>query len=435
VERLAIVIPYTKENRISYNVLIAALDRKHMGIPIYLMKGGIREILDNVRRLSEKYRKVIVALSLMTTQLVRILDDIMLLNRVKSKLNNIISVAGGPHPSGDPCGTLELGFDFVFIGEAERSFVEFIARAIEGDDVFKVKGIAYKENDSYFMTKRPEPIDLNDYPPFPVRRSMYNPIEITRGCPFACRYCQVSYIHGVRPRHRTVANILEYCKLMLKRGRKDIRFISPNSFGYGSTNGKSINHDAIAELIERLYSITEREGGRIFFGTFPSEIRPDFVDEDVLKILKGRVANKRVIIGAQSGSDKMLKIIGRGHTKEDILNAVRLVHKYGFKADVDFIFGLPEENEEDIIQTEELIIKITNMGARIHAHTFIPLPGTPFANARPGKVPDRIKRLIYRLTGYGLAYGYWERQERLAEEIYRLRKIGVIRTDIRPKVV
>jgi len=428
-------MPYSKENRISYNVLVAALDRDHIDIPIYLVRGGIREVLDNVRRLSEKYRKVVVALSLMTTQLVKILNEIMLLNKIKSKLNNVISIVGGPHPSGDPCGTLELGFDFVFVGEAERSFVEFITKAIENEDIFEVRGIAYKEDDDYFMTKRPEPIDLNDYPPFPIRRSIYNPIEITRGCPFACRYCQVSYIHGARPRHRTIDNILEYCKHMIKHRRKDIRFISPNSFGYGSINGKSINHDALTELIERLYYITKREGGKIFFGTFPSEVRPDFVDEEILKVLKGRVANKRIIIGAQSGSDRMLKIIGRGHTKEDILNAVKLVHKYGFKADVDFIFGLPGEDEEDIIQTEKLILKITKVGARVHAHTFIPLPGTPFANARPGKVSDRIKQLIYKLTGRGLAYGYWERQEQLADEIYRLRKIGVIRTDIRPRVV
>jgi len=431
--KVAIVIPYLRHNRFSYNVILAALEKENIHIPVYLIRSKTYDFIEEIHGLAKKYDVLVLAISIMTTQIVDMLDEIRKINKMRP--NNVISVAGGPHPSGDPCGTLDLGFDFVFIGEAEMSFSDFIMKLIDNEDVFSTKGISYKHNGEYFMTERPPPIDLNEYPPFPVGMRMFNPIEITRGCPYACRYCQVTYLHGARPRHRDIERILEYCEVMIKANKKDLRFISPNSFGYGSIDGRNVNYDALAELIDKLYSLVKKEGGRIFFGSFPSEVRPDFVDEDVLRIIKGKVANRRIIVGAQSGSDEILKKIHRGHTVEDIINAVEIIQRYGFRADVDFIFGLPGEKEEDLVKTERIIQELVKMGARIHAHTFIPLPGTPFYKEAPGKIPKRIKKLLYRLTGKGHLYGYWESQERLARKIVELRERGIIKADVRPKLV
>ena len=68
-------------------------------------------------------------------------------------------------------------------------------------------------------------------------------------------------------------------------GLRDVRFISPNAFSYGSINGRKPNIRAIEELLEGIRGIIGPKG-RIFFGTFPSEVRPEFVSEDILEVIK-----------------------------------------------------------------------------------------------------------------------------------------------------
>ncbi|RLD18106.1 MAG: hypothetical protein DRI36_02300 [Caldiserica bacterium] len=152
------------------------------------------------------------------------------------------------------------------------------------------------------------------------------------------------------------------------------------------------------------------KNSKIFFGTFPSEVRPDYVDEDVLKIIKKFVYNRKIIIGAQSGSERILKIYKRAHSVSDILNAVYLCKKLNFEAQVDFIFGFPEENEEDLNDTLKIIKEIVKLGGRIHAHYYIPLPGTESENKRAKEIPEWFKKEILKLEGKGKIFGKWKTQ-------------------------
>jgi len=213
---------------------------------------------------------------------------------------------------------------------------------------------------------------------------------------------------------------------MLEHGLRDIRFISPNSFAYGESRPGKPNIEALQELVEGLYKLTRQYGGRFFLGSFPSEVRPEYVIEEILEIVKGKIANKNIIIGAQTGSEKLLRYIHRTHTVDDIINAAQLVVKYGFTPDIDFIFGLPGEDVDDILETVKLIEKLISIGARIHAHTFLPLPGTPFENAPPGKIHPLVLKLLGKHLGTGKVHGYWFKQEKLARELDTLRKNGVI---------
>ena len=145
-----------------------------------------------------------------------------------------------------------------------------------------------------------------------------------------------------------------------------------------------------------------------------------------MKILKKYIYNKRIIIGAQSGSDRILKNIGRGHSIDDVIRAVEILRKYEFQVDVDFIFGLPNEDEEDVEQTLQVLKRLINLGAKIHAHTFLPLPGTPFAEMEPGVIPIKIKKFLMKTIGTGKIYGQWETQEKLARNIKKWRDEGLI---------
>jgi radical SAM superfamily enzyme YgiQ (UPF0313 family) len=119
----------------------------------------------------------------------------------------------------------------------------------------------------------------------------------------------------------------------------------------------------------------------------------------------------------QSGSQRILDLCNRGHKVSDIYNAVEIVIKSGLKANVDFIFGLPDENEEDIRLTIKLMEDLIKMGAKIHAHTFIPLPQTPFEKKEPGKIDKNIKKFISKYIPKGIIYGNFIEQEKISKMI------------------
>ncbi len=422
-----LIIRRTRETRYSIASLVAAVDALLSNdFPIKIKI--VDSFNDLINILSRGFDgKIFLAYSLLTTQVPRMLDELRHLNKIK-ELGNVITIIGGPHASGDPVGALNLGFDYAVVGEAEESFPLLLKVLLEnGDPISNVRGVVTKADERYVFTGRPKPVDLNKYPPFAYWRNLFSPIEITRGCPFACKYCQVSIMHGAIPRHRSLENVLKYSEIMIKSGRKDLRFISPNAFSYLG-DGRNLNLNGLCSLVEGLYRLTRRLKGRFFLGTFPSEVRPEHAaEEDAVKCIKGKVANRRIIIGAQSGSNEILKAINRGHSVDDVINAIEVLNSYGFEVDVDFILGMPPEDNVDMEETVRFMEFLTSRyKVRIHAHYYLPLPGSPFDVREPKPIPSHLRRRLLKLLGKGKLYGDWLKQERLSEEIVSLWRRGVI---------
>jgi radical SAM superfamily enzyme YgiQ (UPF0313 family) len=172
----------------------------------------------------------------------------------------------------------------------------------------------------------------------------------------------------------------------------------------------------LRKLLESIKKIIKPKG-RIFFGSFPSEVRPEHVNKETIELIKEYADNDNLVIGAQSGSPKILELSHRGHTVEDIYNAVEVITKAGLKAYVDFIFGLPYETEEDIKLTIKMLGDLIKMGARIHAHTFMPLPQTPFSKMPAGRISRELIKSLNRLIPKGLIFGNWREQEKIAKKI------------------
>lgn len=425
---LHVIFLYDKNVRYSVNTVIAAIDLLK-GIKVHLAR-DLGEVLETAYIARSKGYRCVAAFSLLTTMLA--VDDfyIKLKSAVeKLKQLNCITVCGGPHPSGDPLGSLlYFNFDYVVMGEGEESFRELLLAISDNTDPRGVKGLMYREDGGKIIhTGRRRPIDVDKYDPFPYWRGIFNPIEITRGCPYGCFYCQVSYVHGFGYRHRSVDRIVLYVKEFLRRGGKDVRFISPNGLAYGAQGAcKDVNLDAIEALLQSIKSVTDEYRGRIFLGSFPSEVRPEHVTDESLKLLKRYVANQVIIVGAQSGSQRILRAINRQHSVSDVVNAVTIAAKHGFKPDVDIILGIPGETEEDMQATLDLAKKVVELGGRVHLHHYIPLPGTPLGLRSPAPIPRRIRKELARIVGIGRGYGEWLKQERLARSILELHSKNVI---------
>ena len=224
-----------------------------------------------------------------------------------------------------------------------------------------------------------------------------------------------------RFRHRSIANVRANIDAMALSGSRFMRFLTPTSLSYGS-DGTEPNLDAVDELLATVREGTGAEA-KIFFGTFPSEIRPEHITRESLDVLKRWVDNKTLVIGGQSGSDRILEETRRGHTVEQVIRAVELAVEAGFQPDVDFLLGLPGENDDDRALSMTLADRLVDMGARIHSHAFMPLPGTPLRDATPSsRSPKRQMLAMARLESKGKAYGQWRRQVVTADRLVRARR-------------
>lgn len=340
----------------------------------------------------EQPRDGIMVYSFATPQASYVFDE------VENSRTSSVFVAGGPHPSACPHETLGF-FDYVVVGEGEETLPELISALHNGKDVSSVRGIAFKKNDEFIFTGIRDDVSLDKYPPFDPD-IMHNTIEISRGCPFNCAYCQTPQLFGHNMRHRSIDMILKYAKFL-----GDIRFTSPNAFAYGS--------DGIHPKIEKIEKLLRAlPGGNIFFGTFPSEVRPEFINDKLLELVSDHCANTTINMGGQSGSQKTLDGIRRGHTVDDIITGAEKCLQHGFVPVVDFIFGLPDETEEDQKETIKLIKWLTGKGGKVHSHYFMPLPGTALVNRLPSPLSRQVEKTMGELALLGKATGIWSGDKR-----------------------
>ena len=314
-------------------------------------------------------------------------------DRARETKLDAVFVAGGPHPSALPEEVLEH-FDFVVVGEGEETLPDLIKAITDGGDPGTVKGIAYKSSGRICFTEKRAPVDLDLYPPF---TTILSPIEISRGCPWGCAYCQTPRLFGHCMRHRSISVISRFA-----RRHKDIRFTSPNSLAYGS-DGRRPRLDKVRKLLEELSG----QNKPIYFGTFPSEVRPDFVTDQSLEIITAYCANKTISIGGQSGSPAVLRGIRRGHGRQEIESACELSRKHGLVPQVDLIFGLPMESAEDQQMTLDLARWIEGKGGKVRAHQFMPLPGTPLWKQLPSPLSRDAEALLGSLALKGRLTGTW----------------------------
>lgn len=343
-------------------------------------------------------------------------------------------IAGGPHANIHPEEILDAGADYVFCKEGEMALVEFfnafyVYRSSEsptrtGFIPENVPNCYYRHpvSQKITCTRDADLVNLDDYPPIALNHRMFRPIEITRGCPHGCHFCLTPRIFGYAPRHRSVDNIACWIERAVKVKYKRVWFMAPNSFAYGSKGSKP-NPTAIEALLKRVRGINGLD--EVYFGTFPSEVRPEFVTEAVMDAVIPHVTNNTFVVGAQSASPTMLKSSHRGHSVEDVWNAVDIITGRGCKVDIDMIFGLPGETPDDEALTIEFMKRVlARPGVRIHGHVFMPLPGTVFEHEAPGIMSPEILKIIGQYTKAGRVFGQHFLQVRRAIKLSKNGRIS-----------
>jgi B12-binding domain/radical SAM domain protein len=295
------------------------------------------------------------------------------------------TIVGGPHATA--CPNEVAGYaDFVIVGEGEYTLPRLL-KEIEAGRNGHIPGVVTRD----FFTKADTSVLLDAFPAFSEVQAY---VEISRGCPYACGYCQTPQIFGHCIRHRSIDAIAKYSNRY-----EHSRFVTPNAFAYGS-DGVHPRWDKIEKLFKKLKNT-------IYFGTFPSEVRPEFVCEESLSLITNYCANTKLHFGAQSGSDTVLEHLRRGHTTEDVIRAVELCTATGITPVVDFIIGLPFETDEDQRATIDLIQWVSRFG-KVHVHRFIPLPGTLLAGTTARSLLKNTEKTLGKLALSGRVTGSWD---------------------------
>ncbi len=420
-ERPCVFVAYaTRSGASALNVVTAALDAdpRTAGADVRFVR-DLDELVAVLGRVRAEGARALVGWSFYSTDFAAAVDDLARL-RARDEARGAVHLAGGVHATAEPEETLRAGFDVACVGEGEATVVEVFLRVARGDGVEGLAGVAYLDGAGSFVTHGPGPRHpLEAWPGFNARFRRWNPLEITRGCVYACSFCQTPFAFKARFRHRPVDDVRAHAAVMARHGARYLRFVTPTALSYGSDD-TSANLDAVEAM---LAAVREAMGptAKVYFGTFPSECRPEHITDRALAILRRWCDNTSVIVGGQSGSERVLERTRRGHTVRDVVVAVERCVAAGLRPDVDLLYGLPGETPDDQRATVELAERLVAMGARIHSHAFMPLPGTPLRGEAPVPIGAELEAMLRRVEAKGEAYGPWRNHVVRAEALVRRR--------------
>jgi B12-binding domain/radical SAM domain protein len=322
--------------------------------------------------------------------------------------------AGGPHVSEESELAMDCGFNVLFRGPGEKTFLQFGRDLLDGKITANETMIYDSRTMSCDEGVEHDTASWETYIPVSAYFKTIPPLEITRGCFWNCCYCQTG---GEKPSCRGFDSIHAYLAELQRRRMLRVGFISPSALEYGAKDRTRPNLDNIKVLLE----LCRTAGFRfIEYGIFPSEVRPDTVSGDALRLLRRYVSNRCLTFGAQSASDERLAAIGRGHRVDDIVTAVETANDAGFAANLDFIIALPGETSADRRDLLELI-KTLQQKYRVYfqLHHFFPLAGSPFKRRLPSYLSAAERQTFSDLKKNGSASDWWLTGEKAVRDYFR----------------
>lgn len=284
-----------------------------------------------------------------------------------------ITMMGGPHASVDPGVFLDSGhFDYVLKGEAEHTLPQFV-RALEGGDEKSLEELpglsAMRDGTLAIDNPAPPLIKRLDDLPTPARHLLpmekyfeANPEKLvyvftTRGCPFKCIFCQKE-LTGRGFRVRSTEMIVDEVEEVVKTYNPGVILFVDEIL----TLRKKRIHEMCDEIIRR---------GLKF--EWIANTRADCVDYPLLKHMH-RAGCRRIYYGWESGSQRMLDVLKKDLTPEEIIEAAKMTRRAGIWAKVYLIVGSPGETKEDIEESEK-VLKLAGPDL-VRVSVFNPLVGT-----------------------------------------------------------
>ncbi|MCW5768628.1 MAG: MiaB/RimO family radical SAM methylthiotransferase [Phycisphaeraceae bacterium] len=244
-------------------------------------------------------------------------------------------------------------------------------------------------------------------------------VRITRGCNKFCTYCVVPFTRGAEI-HRPPEHIIDECKRLADAGVIEVTLLGQTVNHYRFEHGAAVTLGGIvqpqkgraytgghradpfrgagvttfADLLARIHDEVPGIQRLRFVTSYPR----DFGD-DVLQVIRDHPRICRYLhVPAQSGSDRMLKMMNRGYESSEYLEFIDRARSSLDQPEIgrplmisgDFIVGFPTETEEDFERTIQLVERVRYKNSFIFKYS--PRPGTVAFDKIPDDVPEDVKR-------------------------------------------
>lgn len=290
---------------------------------------------------------------------------------VKQRGKEIITILGGHHITYLP-QTLPKEIDVGVMGEGEQTFLELVhffsnnSLRIKPKDLKNIKGIVFHENDSLTITPQREPIFPLDNIPFPYRSKSEKPyLFSSRGCPYKCAFCSSSAFWG-ETRFFSAEYVVEEIEFLLNH--------------FPQLKHISIWDDLFIANLHRFRNIVnlleeKRINEKV---SFDLAVRANLVNDELCELLKTMNVTA-VGLGAESASNRILKLLKKGVTVEMNQKAIDTLYQHEIQVGCSLVIGCPTETEDEVRSTYEFIlrnIKYNKVSPHCAVNILSPMPGT-----------------------------------------------------------
>ncbi len=364
--------------------LASALEKENFKVKLYHKKGtqkNIQLIVEDIL----KNRPLFVGFSSLTGPS---LIPSLYASQMLKKKSNIPVVWGGLHPTMLPEQTLKNeNIDLIVRGEGEVTVVELAKMLADKGfslyDLSSIKGIGYKENGNIKINpSRPFITNLDNYFPawhyidiekyFYNRRFFYSEfgsklpgdkiaaIITSRGCPWRCTFCYNQFVNKRNFRAHSAQKVIQDINKLKKNHNISALVFEDDNFFTDKKRALEIIRNSNIP-----FSVSIR-------ANYVAQWGEDFVQE----LSKHNCIELR--IGAESGSQRVLDIMQKDITIEDIYKTVELCRKFNINPITNFMVGIPGESESDVMKTFDLMDKLEKAGNIVNGPSYyFPYPGTP----------------------------------------------------------
>lgn len=300
---------------------------------------------------------------------------------IKKHFPECYVIFGGPHVNVLPEQTIENKFiDFALAGPGQEVFVELLSALSLGNSIENIDGVYYKEKGLIHFPPRLRASisNLDSY-----NYSLINPDKYIRydatisnrtvnyitsqGCPYACNFC---YECSYRKKYYTMEEekIYQDISFLVEQfGINGIKFYDADFF---------INTRRCGNIIKILKKFNLAWAASIH----PNDILHNYENGKILlKDIKNSNC-KRLLMGMESGNDRVLKeIINKHVTSKQLFEVAEMIGNEGILGSYTFMVGYPDETEYEQDETFDLIKKLWSLQIPIETkvHIYLPYPGTP----------------------------------------------------------
>ncbi|MBN2053795.1 B12-binding domain-containing radical SAM protein, partial [bacterium] len=324
-----------------------------------------------------------------TAMSTQIPDGLKIAARLREIAPQLPIVWGGVHPSLFPEQTADSRYcDVVVIGEGDETIVE-LAAAIDGDAGFTgIAGIAFRDGDGVIRRTPPrEPPDMDALPrpayellsPGQIALlSAYTPLAVGnatfihagRGCPYRCSFCINPANPWTRRRHRrrNAAAILDDISFLMNRYNIQTFVLEDDDFFADRVRLKEFLREIRRRDMRFFWQASARA----------SDFGDHYIDDRLLEEMTG-VGLIVLGVGAESGSDRTLRLLKKDISVDQIRRTVTMCRGHALTLVLSFMIGLPGESRFDMLQTLKEIDRLDALSHNVYLggpYPYRPYPGS-----------------------------------------------------------